>query len=265
MNVDKADAVDATAGTENDALPEVQVIVAHRARATVRVGDVFLKVDPDGAGVDAEVAAMALAPVPTPQVLWRHHPVLAIALVPGTALGKFGYPSSVGPASRTAAGAAVRALHDTPPPPWAGTTADELRERLDGACDWITANATVPLEVLEHNRRVADLVLRPCTPVFAHGDLQPDHIFVTDDQVTGIIDWSGAGPGDPMYDLAVLTLGHPEHLHDVAAGYGDDIEFDVIRGWWSYRCLTAIPWLFEHGFGAAETYPETALLMTAMR
>ena len=66
-------------------MPEVQVVVAHRARATLRVGDVFLKVDLGRAGIDAEVAAI--------------------------------------------------------------------------------------------------------------GDLQPDHVFVSEDQVTGIIDWSSAGAG----------------------------------------------------------------------
>src|SRR5919112_3881697 len=95
-----------------DALPEVQVIVAHRARATLRVGDMYLKVDPDRTGIDAEAAAMALVRVPTPEVLWRNHPVLAIELVQGTALGKYGHPSPVGIASWTAAGAAARALHD---------------------------------------------------------------------------------------------------------------------------------------------------------
>ncbi len=246
-------------------LPEVEVIVAHQARATLRVGDVFLKVDPDRAGIDNEVAAMALVPVPTPQVLWRNHPVLAIRLVQGTALGKFGYPSPMGPASWSAAGAAVRAVHDTPLPSWAGQSVDRVAERLDKACEWILANDVVPTDVLEHNRRLAQLVLRPYTPVFAHGDLQPDHIFVTEDEVTGIIDWSGAGPGDPMHDLAVLTLGHPQHLEDVAVGYGEDVDLDVIRGWWSCRSLTAIPWLVEHGFGAVETYPETAVLMASMR
>ena len=108
-------------------------------------------------------------------------------------------------------------------------------------------------------------MLRPYAPVFAHGDLQPDHIFVVDDRVTGIIDWSSAGPGHAMYDLAVLTLGHPEHLDDVATGYGLDVDIDIVRGWWSYRSLTAIPWLAEHGFGPPETFPETAVLLAAMR
>ena len=32
------------------------------------------------------------------------------------------------------------------------------------------------------------------------------------------------------------------------AGYGTDVDVEVIRGWWSLRCLTAIQWLVEHGF-----------------
>ncbi len=50
---------------------EVEVVVAHRERATLRVGDVFLKIDADQTRTDVEVAAMALAPIPTPEVLWR--------------------------------------------------------------------------------------------------------------------------------------------------------------------------------------------------
>jgi hypothetical protein len=40
-------------------------------RATLRAGDVFLKIDTDQTRTDVEVAAMAIAPIPTPEVLWR--------------------------------------------------------------------------------------------------------------------------------------------------------------------------------------------------
>jgi aminoglycoside phosphotransferase (APT) family kinase protein len=69
--------------------------------------------------------------------------------------------------------------------------------------------------------------------------------------VTGVLDWSEAGQGDALYDLASLTLGHPEHLGDVVAGYGADVDLDAIRGWWSLRSLTAVRWLVEHGFDPA--------------
>jgi hypothetical protein len=34
-----------------------------------------------------------------------------------------------------------------------------------------------------------------------------------------------------------LRLGHEEHLGDVIAGEGTDVELDVIRAWWSLRSL----------------------------
>lgn len=83
---------------------EVRVVVAHDERATLQVGEVFLKVDADQALTDVEVAAMALAPVPTPEVLWRRPPVLALAAVRGTALGVLGEPSPVSAAAWEAAG-----------------------------------------------------------------------------------------------------------------------------------------------------------------
>jgi hypothetical protein len=70
----------------------VEVVVAHHERATLRVGDVFLKIDADQTRTDHEVEAMAMAPIPTPEVLWRKPPVLALAALPGTALGRLGEP-----------------------------------------------------------------------------------------------------------------------------------------------------------------------------
>jgi hypothetical protein len=54
--------------------------------------------------------------------------------------------------------------------------------------------------------------------------------------------WRGceAGQGDALLDLASLTLGHEEHLGDVVTGYGTDVDLDVIRAWWSLRCLRAV-------------------------
>src|SRR5262245_37444681 len=227
---------------------QVEVVVAHNERATLRVGDVFLKIDADQTRIDVEVAAMAMAPIPTPEVLWRKPPALAIAAVPGTALGVLGEPSPASPAAWAAAGAAIRKLHDAPLPPWPGKSLDELVARLDGECEWLVANGVLPTDLVTRNRKVAEAALRPWTPVFAHGDLQITHVFVDDDEVTGVIDWSEASQGDALYDLAVLTLGHEEHLDDVVAGYGTDVDLDVIRGWWSWRSLVAARWLVEHGF-----------------
>lgn len=251
-------------------MDKVEVVVAHHECATLRVGDVFLKIDADQARTDTEVEAMTLAPVPTPRILWREPPVLALAALPGTALGRLGRPSPSSPAAWAAAGAAVRKLHDAPLPPWPGRSLEGKAASLDRECAWLLANDVLPADLVTRNREVAEAALRPWTPVFMHGDLQLAHVFVDSDEVTGVIDWSEAGPGDAMYDLATLTLGYPEHLGDVVDGYGAgadvdvDVDLDVIRGWWSLRSLTAIRWLLEHGFDPSMPGGEVDVLRAQM-
>jgi len=227
---------------------EVEVVVAHHECATLRVGGVFLKIDADQARTDIEVEAMALAPIPTPEVLWRRPPVLALAALPGTAIARLGEPSTASPAAWAAAGAAVRMLHDAPLPPWPGRSLEEIASDLDGECHWLLTNGILPADLVTRNRRVAEAALRPWTPVFTHGDLQVAHVFVDGDEITGVIDWTEAGQGDALYDLAKFTLGHEEHLGEVIAGYGADVDLDVIRAWWSVRSLLSIRWLIGHGF-----------------
>jgi aminoglycoside phosphotransferase (APT) family kinase protein len=82
--------------------------------------------------------------------------------------------------------------------------------------------------VVTRNRRLAGTALRPWTPVFIHGDLQIDHVFVAADEVTGVVEGSEASRGDAVFDLATLTLGHPERLGEVVAGYGRDVDRDLI-------------------------------------
>ncbi|HEY2277068.1 MAG TPA: phosphotransferase [Streptosporangiaceae bacterium] len=227
---------------------EVEVVVAHSERATLRVGDVFLKIDADQTRTDVEVEAMAIAPIPTPKVLWRKPPVLAVAAVGGMALGRLGRPSTASPAAWAAAGAAARMLHDAPLPRWPGRSLDEIASELDRECEWLVANDVLPADLVTRNRRVAEAALRPWTPVFIHGDLQLTHVFADGDEITGVIDWSEASQGDALYDLAILTLGHEERLGDVVAGYGTDVDLEVIRAWWSMRSLLVVRWLVEHGF-----------------
>jgi aminoglycoside phosphotransferase (APT) family kinase protein len=243
---------------------EVEVVVAHHECATLRVGGVFLKIDADQARTDVEVEAMAMAPVPTPEVLWRKPPVLALAALPGTALGRLGEPSAASPAAWAAAGAAARMLHDAPLPPWPGWSVDETASHLDVECEWLVTNGVLPADLVTRNRRVAEAALRPWAPVFTHGDLQVTHVFVDGDEVTGVIDWTEAGQGDALYDLASLTLGHQEHLDDVAVGYGTGIDLDVIRAWWSLRSLMAVRWLVEHGFDPSSPGCEVDVLRSRL-
>ncbi|MDG6103783.1 aminoglycoside phosphotransferase family protein [Dactylosporangium aurantiacum] len=243
---------------------EVKVVIAHRECATLRVGDTFLKIDADQQRTAVEVEAMALAPVPTPRVLWHRPPVLALAAVPGAPLGRLGGPSAASPAAWAAAGAAVRRLHDAPLPPWHGPSAEDGAARLEAECAWLVDNDVLPADLVARNHGIALGALRPWRPVFVHGDLHVSHVFVTGDEVSGVIDWSEAAQGDAMFDLAVLTLGHERHLVDVLAGYGTGADVDAIRAWWSYRSLVAVRWLIEHGFDPARPGCEIDVLRARM-
>src|SRR5258707_277975 len=151
-------------------------------------------------------------------------------------------------------------LHDAPLPQGPGRSIDELASRLDGECEWLVANGVLPADLVTRNRQLAETALRPWTPVFIHGDLQVDHVFVDGDEVTGVVDWSEASQGDALFDVAILTLGHKEHLGDVVAGYGTDVDRDLIRGWWAMRCLTNVRWLAEHGYRSPYAFPPGPVL-----
>ncbi len=243
---------------------EVEVVVAHHERATLRVGEVFLKIEADQTRTDREVEAMRLAPIRTPQVLWREPPVLALAALPGTALGRLGEPSSASAAAWAAAGGAARKLHDAALPPWPGPHLDELSSSLESECEWILTSGFLPADLVARNREIAEGALRRWAPVFTHGDLQVAHVFVDGDGITGVVDWSEACQGDALYDLASLTLGHREHLGDVVAGYGRDVDLEVVRAWWSFRSLRGIRWLVEHGFDPASPGCEVDVLRSQM-
>lgn len=240
----------------------VDVVLANNDRVTLRVGDTFLKIDADQTRTDVEVEAMTLAPVPTPKILWRKPPVLALAALSGQTLGRLGEPSTASPQAWIDAGRTLRALHDAPLPPWPETGFDKLASRLAAECEWLVANSVLPPAAVTRNRELAEAVLRPYAPVFIHGDLHLEHLFVDGDTVTGIIDWSEARRGDALFDIASLTLANEAHLGDVLVGYGRNVDVDLIRAWWSCRCLLGVRWLVENGYGSPDQLPEVAVLQS---
>ena len=151
---------------------EVEVVVAHSERATLRVGDVFLKIDADQTRADVEVEAMAMAPIRLRRSCGGSRPCSRSPPSQGTALGRLGESSTASPAAWGAAGAAARMLHDAPLPPWPGQSLDAIASELDGECEWLVTNGVLPTDMVTRNRRVAEAALRPWAPVFTHGDLQ---------------------------------------------------------------------------------------------
>ncbi|GAB3408904.1 phosphotransferase [Schumannella luteola] len=248
-------------------MDEVQVVVAHSERATLRVGDTFVKVDGDPDRLVTEVAAMAAAPLPTAPVLWTRPSVIALGLLPGRALGRLGEPSAASAGAWTAAGKAVRRLHDSPLPARdVRRDPAELRAELERECAQLVESGILPAELVEANRAVAEAVFRPYASASIHGDLQITHVFTDDqDEITGVLDWSEAGAGDAMFDLATLTLGHEGRLDDLLAGYGRDVDRAAIRGWWSLRSLFNVRWLSEHGFDPFAPGCEVDVLRARLR
>ena len=246
----------------------VDVVRKNNDRVTVWVGEMFLKIDADENRSAREVDAMSLAPVPTAEVLWRKPPVLALAAVRGAPLALPGQPSLASPGAWAAVGAAIRSLHDAPLPPWSTPytnaarweSVEALASPVAHECEWLVANGVLPAEVVDRNRRRAERVLRRWRPVFIHGDLHVLHVLVDGDSVSGILDWSEAAPGDAAFDLASLTLAHPERLDDVLEGYGGEIDRSLVESWWSYRSLTVVRWLMENDYGPPESYHEVAML-----
>jgi aminoglycoside phosphotransferase (APT) family kinase protein len=236
---------------EDGRVSGIEVVVAHAERATVRVGEVFLKIDADPERATAELAAMRAAPVPTPEVLWHRPPVIALAALRGRALGRLGQPSTASAGAWAATGAALRALHDTSPPadpPGKVSARSDVADRIAQECAWLVDHEVLPHDLVERGRRLAEKAVRPFEPVFVHGDLQVEHVFVDGDAVTGILDWSEAGPGDATYDLAVLALGNRDRLAPLLEGYAGDVDPELVRAQWALRSLTAIQWLLGHGF-----------------
>ena len=105
--VDTTPRVRSIGGWQDGVVKAVDVVLANNDRVTVRVGDVFLKIDADPGRSAREVEAMTLAPVPTPEVLWRRPPVVAIARVPGAPLDEPGRPSNAAHAAWAATTASV--------------------------------------------------------------------------------------------------------------------------------------------------------------
>jgi aminoglycoside phosphotransferase (APT) family kinase protein len=101
-------------------------------------------------------------------------------------------------------------------------------------------------------RLCATLTSRPIA--LLHGDLQPDHILVDErgERVVALLDFADAQPGDPLLDIAVLTLWDEALTAPILAGYpgftDDTATRDLIAEYRLLRHISEIPWLLERGY-----------------
>lgn len=80
-------------------------------------------------------------------------------------------------------------------------------------------------------------------PVWVHGDLLPGNLLVRQDRLCGVIDWSGAGIGDPACD-AMVAWAFPSNARRIfreAVGF-DDATWARARGWVVEQTILYIPY-----------------------
>jgi aminoglycoside phosphotransferase (APT) family kinase protein len=147
-------------------------------------------------------------PVPRPSVVRENPLVVRHRLVPGEpATGAL-------PAHGTAVGEFLRALHAVP----AGDAValgvpgpDRTAALRAAALHRFRTEIVAMLPPGVHAAAVAlcdRLAAAPVTTL-VHGDLNPEHLLVDGDRVTGVIDWSDARVADPAKDLAWALHGAP--------------------------------------------------------
>ena len=171
------------------------------------------------AGVEQEVAVLrrveeAGIGVPTPSV--RHfatasdafpHPWSILEWIEGTdAWSARSEPGNLAGDLATAV-SNIGAMTDVPargrPPGSRGGPLEPLVDQLHrwlqepGAAERIDVDAVTRL--MDQARELVDEVVPQS---FVHGDLIPGNLLVTDGRLSAVIDWGGAGWGDPAQDLA---------------------------------------------------------------
>lgn len=85
-------------------------------------------------------------------------------------------------------------------------------------------------------------------PDLVHLDYQPANVLTDSDEITGIIDWDGAGRGDGGFDLVVLYFGlHPRHtdrrLYRILT---EELSGEDLRKYWASMSLRMVDWAIRH-------------------
>ncbi len=102
-----------------------------------------------------------------------------------------------------------------------------------------------------------EVIDKPCETGFLHGDLIPGNILVTKRRLSAIIDWGGAGIGDPAQDLGVAWA---------VLGSKARVVFRDALGIDEPTWLRARAFELEHAVGGVLYYePRGHLLGTVMR
>jgi aminoglycoside phosphotransferase (APT) family kinase protein len=143
---------------------------------------------------------------------------------------------------------ALRSIGADGPEP-AGGRGRPLRER-DGAVRDALQRVDAPgaLELWEHSLRAPEW---EGPPVWIHCDLDGRNVVVRDGRLTGVLDWGGAGVGDPALDVMAawkLVAGEErDRFRELVDA--DDATWLRAKGWAVSQALIAL------GYYTLENYP----------
>ncbi len=218
---------------------------------------IFIKVYQQAAQLERETAMMARAAaagVPVaPRVAFHAGPpaVLVTEKVGGIPL------SSAYPLAAEATGRLLRRFHSL------GATPPFVDGQLDWSAfirDWADREVATALErrviAPDDEQRInqhftaldASLHGRPCALILA--DFQPEHVLIdpVTQRVNAFLDFVDTQPGDPLVDIAVLTLWDGDLAVPVRAGYGSGEHqgVDLLPSYRFLRHLGAANWLVKH-------------------
>jgi aminoglycoside phosphotransferase (APT) family kinase protein len=120
------------------------------------------------------------------------------------------FPAFYGdPRTREAAlaqlGRTIRRLHELPLPPDADVV--DPQDALAGTWSGLATDFVLPAFVGDAVRRVLaeEPPARERAPVLSHNDVNPSNL-VYDGEDLLLVDWEVAGPNDPFYDLAAISV-----------------------------------------------------------
>jgi hypothetical protein len=166
------------------------------------------------------------------------------------------FTATPGPIPWPEIGSALRTLH---------AALDTLPTRAGMDADWtefIRRFATRQLSALgdrdelnpAQTREILHQVamLDPVGTVLVHGDLKQEHVFCGPGSVR-FIDYADARIADPRWDLAVLTLDHPDGVEPLLDAYGIDAATrPVVGAYRLVRAMSDVNWARIHGRDTAE-------------
>ncbi len=140
-------------------------------------------------------------------------------------------------------------------------------------CDWANREIAIVVErraigpddgqrLYRHFAAIAAILgARPC--VLIHADFQAEHVLIdpVTQRVTAFLDFVDTQPGDPLVDIAVLTLWDSKLAAPILAGYGAEgnEDVDLLPTYRLLRHLGAANWLTGHGAQAEATRHEQAV------